>query len=412
MDHVQVRPVSERQRSRSLDVLRGFALLGILVPNIWAFSGPMAAMTDPSVIGDTPANRLAHDITSTVFLGKFMFNFALLFGAGVVMYGRKYDHADEQGQYHTKLRTGWKLWYTRCAVLLGIGLVHAYLLWYGDILTFYALAGLTLVWWVRRIRPVPQFILGLALYVVGALLMIAFSFFGVWAYHAGHIELHELSAPIQPEIDAYTGSWLDALKMRAPIALTFQLMFGILFLPAAWGIMTMGMALTRSGFLTGDRSTRTYALWTLALLPLGLALTLVGYSTVHATADELPGFIWQSLAQFVGVPLAFGYTALVIAMSKTRALALPSAALANVGRMALTNYLLQTILCTTFFYGYGFGYFGSLEFPELWLVIASVWAINIILSVLWLRAFDFGPAEWLWRSLTYGRLVPIRSRPG
>ena len=404
-----IQPEPEKARFASMDTLRGFALLGILVPNIWFFAWPMAVGTKPDeVMDDTSANQLAHDITSTLFLGKFMFLFALLFGAGVVMYSRKFDTADAQGKFHTKLTTGWKLWYARCAVLLALGLIHAYLLWYGDILTFYAVAGLTLLWWVRRLNPKLQLWGGLGLYFLGALLMTAFSALGYWGLTSGEITIEELTGDPERELEGYLGSFVDAFRVRFFTTIMFQFIFGIFFMPALWGIMTMGMGLTRLGYLTGEKTLATYLKLAALLLPLGLTLTLLVYYTTQASFELLPGFMWQAFAQPVGVPLALGYGALIIALTKLSVAKLITIPLAAVGRMALTNYFAQTLLCTTLFYGYGLGYFAQIEYPNLWLVVFSVWAFNIIFSLLWLRAFRMGPLEWGWRCLTYQRLVPIR----
>lgn len=403
-----IAPTLSAQRFGSIDTLRGFALLGILVPNIMHFAWPMAAVTDPGAMSASPANELAHTITATGFLGKFMFLFAMLFGSGVVMYARKFDHADESGKYHTKLRKGAALWYSRCAWLLLFGMLHAYLLWYGDILTYYAIAGLTLMWWIRRINPKVLFFGGITMYFMGSMLMILFTAFGYWAFSAGHIEMHELSADPAIEIAGYTGTYLDAFKTRFFITMIMQVTVGVLFLPMLWGIMSMGVGLTRMGILTGERSLRFYVISACVFLGIGIPLTGFGYAWSQSTFDLVPGFIWQALAQPVGVPLALGYAALIIALSKCSPARFICVPLAAVGRMALTNYFLHTILCTTFFYGYGLGYFASIEFPQLWLVVFAVWTINIVFSMLWLRFFVMGPFEWLWRTLTYRKLVPIR----
>jgi uncharacterized protein len=404
-----VNPTAASRRFESIDTLRGFALLGILGPNIIAFAWPMAAMTDYTVIGDTPANRLAHTITATVFLGKFMFLFALLFGSGVIMYARKFDTADESGKFHSKLRKGAGLWYARCAWLLLFGLLHAYGLWYGDILTYYAIAGLTLMWWIRRLNPQLQFWGGLTVYYIGSVLLISFSALGYWALSAGKITATELSADPAAEIIGYTGTYLDAFKIRFFTTLIMQLTIGVLFLPLLWGIMSMGMGLTRMGILTGQRSLGFYVKAAIVCLGIGIPLTAAGFVVTERTFELVPGFIWQTLAQPVGVPLALGYGALVIALSKWEPAHRLCTPLAAVGRMALTNYFLQTILCTTLFYGYGLGYFASIEYPALWLVVLSVWTINIVFSMFWLRFFTMGPFEWLWRVLTYRRLFSIRA---
>lgn len=416
-----------QQRLITLDALRGFALLGILVPNIVSFSWPMAAMVDPGIIGPGRWNQIGHDLTATVFLGKFMFLFALMFGAGVVLFDRKtaprggafcgacgYNRAGlvqgtpcpECGSHLTrakkpKLTDGAWLWHRRCFVMLGMGLVHAYFFWYGDILTWYALAGLTLLWWVRKLPAQVQVWGGLALYVFGALILLGFMLMGLWAYKEGHATRDELmgSNP-QAEIEGYLGSWFEVLRTRFPQTLMLQLMMGPLFMPALWGIMITGMGLTKLGVLTGERSLRFHATLGLVLVTVGGLLTYSVYTWIH-TITELPGFLWQGMAQLLGIPLAIGYSQIIVTLARLPLFAGPTQALANVGRMALTNYLMHTVICTTIMYGYGFGRFASVEFPALFGLIIAVWIANFAFSAIWLRYFQYGPMEWLWRQGTY-----------
>ncbi len=430
----KITPTSKAQRFGPVDTLRGFALLGILVPNIVVFAWPMMAMTDYTVMGDTAANKLGYTITATAFTGKFMFLFALLFGSGVIMYARKFDsrpgkllckrcrytltglpedspcpecNCDERIDRKPKLSEGAGLWYFRCGLLLAFGLLHAYGLWFGDILTFYAISGLTLLWWIRRLDPKIQFWGGLGLYYLGSVVMIGFSALVYWAISTGNMEVHEISADPVTEIVGYTGTYFEAFKTRFLTVLVMQFMFIPLMLPMLWGIMSMGMGLTRMGILTGERSLGFYVKAAIVCLTLGIPMTAVGFMFIYPTFDLVPGFIWQSFAQPLGIPLALGYGAVVIALSKWAPAKIITTPLAAVGRMALTNYFLQTILCTTFFYGYGFGKFATIEYPQLWLVVFTVWTINIIFSMLWLRVFSMGPFEWLWRVMTYRQLVPI-----
>ena len=369
----------------------------------------MSDITGHGLMSDAPANDLARDITSTLFLGKFMFLFALLFGSGVIMYSRKFDHADEQGKFHSPLFAGWSLWYTRCFVLLVFGMIHAYLFWYGDILTLYALAGLTLLWWVRRLNPMLQFWGGLGVFLTWSALMIGLTLLSYWSYTQGSISLEQLTGgDPQHELAGYTGTFIDAFKTRFFTTLMIQIFFGILLMPVLWGIMCMGMGLTRMNILTGQRSRRFYFTASAILLSVGILLTMLLYTASQRRFGDMFGFIWQTGAQSVGVPLALGYGALIVALSKCAWASVITTPLAAVGRMALTNYFTHTLLCTTFFYGYGLGYFAQIEYPRLWLVVLGVWAINIVFSLLWLRVFNMGPFEWLWRCLTYRRLVPIR----
>jgi uncharacterized protein len=415
MDHERLAPTppsptESRNRFQSIDTLRGFALLGILVPNIVSFAWPSSAYTNPAVISDASANTAAYQATSVFFLGKFMFIFALLFGSGVIMYARKFDAADDSGKFHSKLYTGAGLWHARCAWLLFFGLIHSYLFWYGDILTFYALAGITLLWWVRRINPKLQLLAGFTIYLLATALMFLIMRSENHAIQQGIIDINSTSLDPAFEITQYTGSWLDALQARLPISLYMTFIVAPFMIPALWGIMTIGMGLTRMGILTGQRSIRFYLTAALIGIGIGLPTTIIAFGRVHQAFDIQPGHAWETVSQLIGIPLSLGYAALVIALSKwspARFIAIP---LAAVGRMALTNYFLHTILCTTFFYGYGLGYFAKVEFPQLWLVVLSVWTINIIFSMLWLRLFTMGPFEWLWRVLTYRQLVPIRAQ--
>ncbi|MEO0512131.1 MAG: DUF418 domain-containing protein [Planctomycetota bacterium] len=396
------KPVAANDRFYTLDLLRGFALLGILGPNMLTFAWPSAAMTSHLPMGDTPANELGHAAVDVFFLGKMMFNFAMLFGAGIVLFDRKFtpdDGAPRPG--------GTGLWYARCAWLLGLGMLHAAGLWYGDILVLYAVTGMLLVWWLRRLSAGALFAIGGTLYVLGAGLFFGFTLLGVWAVNAGQAEPSEIVGNVEQELEAYRGGYLDAFGSRIVMLLFWWLVMIPVFVPAITGIMTLGMALMKSGFLTGERGTRLYAIVALVGLTVGLGGTLATMNAFDAWFGELSGFAFQGIAQFVGVPTALGYAALVILVAKKRWLAPVTGALANVGRMALSNYFAQTLICTTLFYGYGLGYFGRIGYPGLFYVMGGVWAFNIVFSAVWLRFFRFGPAEWVWRSLTYLKPQPL-----
>ena len=425
MDHRHPEPTGSGDRAFTIDTLRGFALLGILVPNVIVFGWPSAASSDITILGDTQANRLALAITQTVFLGKFMFLFALLFGAGLLLYARKFDdpHADPHSDRDPDrpappLRRGAALWYRRCAVLLVFGLIHAYGFWFGDILTWYALAGFGVLWWVRRWKTQYLVIGGAALFLLGTLLLAGLSLLGLWAFQNGHASQDELMghAP-ESEISAYLGTnrigqrygaYASAFVARFPTTLFMHLLLMPLFIPAVSGIMMLGMASLRSGILTGRLKAAASVSLGAVLILLGGAFTLTIHTVIGGASSFQGAFLWQTLAQPVGIPLAFGYLFLVVGLAQIRALRTVLTPLASVGRTALSNYFLQTLMCTTLFYGYGFGLFASIDYPRLWVVVGAVWVTNLTLSTLWLKHFRFGPAEWVWRCATYGQLVPIR----
>ncbi len=399
-------PTLKKNRFKSLDTLRGFALLGILLPNMWQFAWPMQAFKDATIISDSAANTLALNITWIGFDSKFRFLFAMLFGAGVIVYARKYDRPDLE--HKTRIYTGAPLWYLRCGLLLTFGLIHAYLFWYGDILTMYAIAGLTILWWIRRFPIKLQLTLGIISYIIGLTLMAGLTY--LLTFETQSQEQPMFMSP-ESQIAAYQGSWLDGFLQRAITTLVIQLIYMALYMATLWGIMTFGMVLMRTKVLEGAKSTRWYLISAAISLSIGIPLTWAWFNW-QAGAADLPDAHKQFRHIFVepaGLPLALGYGAIIIALTKSSTFNFITTPLAAVGRMALTNYFLHTLLCTTFFYGHGFGYYAKIEFPNLYLVVLTVWTINIIFSMLWLKHFTMGPLEWLWRSLTYRKLVPIRA---
>lgn len=408
MDHAVIdspRPKAEPERIETLDLVRGFALLGILVPNIIAFGWPVAAMSGPGymdeMLGERAWNTIGHDITSIFFLGKMMALFSMLFGAGVVIYARKFDGA-------APLSRGAGLWYRRMGWLLLIGVLHGALLWFGDILVWYAVTGLALVWWLRRLDPRLLIGLGVAAHLFSSLLMLGLSFLGILAVQQGHISSDEIMGNPITEINGYMGTYLDTLAVRVPTVLMFWFLYGPLFFPGVTGLMMIGMGLMRTGVLSGERSTRFYVVTAALGLIGGLGITVALYFGLTAASAEYGGFLWQSLSQFVGIPISLGYLAVLVLMLRFGIMRRLTRLLGNVGRMALSNYLLQTVLCTSFFYGYGGGYFLKVTYPGLFAVIGAVWVVNIVFSAVWLRFYRFGPAEWVWRCLTYWRVLPIR----
>jgi uncharacterized protein len=397
-DHAH--PVRAGERLGALDTLRGFALLGILFPNIFYFAWPMTAGYDPSIMGPSPWNGIAHQINSTVFFGKFMMIFAMLFGAGVVFFDRK-----SPGD---KLSTGAGLWYRRMAWMLFFGVCHAVLLWYGDILVWYSMAGLTAVWWVRRFPPKALIAMGLGMHLIGTALITSFMLFAVWAIAQGHVPIEQIAGDTDGEIAITLGGYFGLMAFRVSTLVMYWFILGPMFAIAIVGLMCVGIALTRLGVLTGEKSARFYATAAAILLPVGAATTYLGYdATFSAAVAPIPAMLWQCYAQFLGLPLGLGYAAVVLLLVRLGALGFLTSALAAVGRMAFTSYISQTLICTTFFYGWGLGNFASVPFPQLFAVIAGVWTFNIVFAIAWLRVFRFGPLEWLWRSLTYWELQPM-----
>jgi uncharacterized protein len=405
------RPVGAGGRIASLDVLRGFALLGILVMNIQLFAMPIAGYGNPTAFGDLSGINLGVWTFAHVFFSqKFLTLFSLLFGAGVCLFAERIEaRGGRPAKWH----------YRRMAWLLVFGLAHAYLLWVGDILAPYAICG-CLVYLLRRRRPWTLVAVGcgsllvtsLFVVLIGAVLQIS----GVPA--EVNAEVQQEWAPDASELDAeiaaYRGGWSEQQPLRTEQA--FAIHLGTLPFFVVWfcgGLMLIGMALYKWGVLSAAQDDRFYARLAATGLLAGLPLVAFG-----AWWNFAGGWTWQR-SMFFGtlfnswgcIPIALGYLGLVMLAVRRGFLPALQARLAAVGRMAFTNYLLQTVLCTTLFYGHGLGLFASAERYQQLLIVFAVWALQLWLSPIWMRRYAYGPLESLWRTLTYGRLPGAKTRP-
>lgn len=398
-------PVRQPERIASLDVLRGFALFGILMVNIQSFAMVSAAYMNPTAYGDFHgANRLVWLLTHTLFDQKFITIFSMLFGAGMVLLTTR---AESSG------RSGLAVHFRRMFWLIVFGLLHAYLLWYGDILVWYGLCGMVVIWF-RRLRPGVLIGLGLPAIAVASLLSLLSGWSIPYWPREQWAEFQEdwlpSGAAVAEELEAYRGGWLDQMPHRAGTVLEFQT---IVFL--AWGlwrvggVMLIGMALFKMGVLSAERSRRFYqGLAAIGFLA-GIPIVLEGVRQQFAHGwDARYGFFFDSQYNYwASLLVSLGWVGAVMWVCKTDALPGVRRGLAAVGQMALTNYLLQTILCTTIFYGHGFGLFGRVERVGQLGIVVLLYAGQVLFSLVWLRRFRFGPFEWLWRSLTYGRRQPM-----
>ncbi|XAM00550.1 DUF418 domain-containing protein [Phycisphaeraceae bacterium D3-23] len=401
-------PTSGGERIVSIDVLRGVVLLGILVMNIPFMGWPEAwAMDGPRFADDTPL-ALGLWFVADVFTNmKMMSIFSLLFGAGVVMVA---DRAIAAGRPPAKLH------YKRMGWLLAIGLVHAFLMWYGDILVGYALIG-SIVYLLRRL-PIRWLVAaGSASLMVSLLATLAFAgLFALWKQGdpSGYAEFDFYETALIPgEIEAYRGGPGAQFQVRWPSALAFILFIGpMMFYWWSGGMMLLGMAAMKARVITGARSSGFYA----AMLGVGfgiglpLASGLAWLKIQPSSGDGVHAMLMFAAHYVPTVFMVCGWVGLVLLLCKQPWFAKLTYPLSCVGRMALTNYLAQTLLVTLIFYGHGLGYFAKLERPAMYAIVLGVWTLQLIWSPLWLACFRFGPMEWVWRSLTYLRLEPMRKR--
>jgi len=400
-------PVSAGKRIVSLDVLRGFAVLGILVMNIQAFSMIIAAYFNPTAYGDLQGANFWVWLLSHVFADqKFMTIFSMLFGAGIVL---MWQRAQAVGRKSTGLHYRRMLW------LIIFGLMHAYLIWSGDILFTYGFCGL-FVYWFRKLRPTTLLIVGLIILSVSpALSLMAGYTMPLWPEeNVRQMESDFWRLPpekLAEEIANYQGSWSQQMQSRVPASLGMHT--GALLTWAFWragGLMLIGMALFKLGVFSAARSRRFY--WACIGLAVAIGIPAVIYGVHRNFAEE-----WHVSRFFLGAQynywgsllVSMGWVSIVMLACKSDILQRARQALGAVGRMALTNYMMHTLICTTIFYGHGFGYFGQVSRVGQIFIVLAVWAFQIPFSVIWLRHFRFGPFEWLWRTLSYLKLQPMRA---
>ncbi|MDP6541570.1 MAG: DUF418 domain-containing protein [Phycisphaerales bacterium] len=406
MDEVVSSPVSLKERIGSLDVLRGVAVLGILLMNSVCFSMVFAAYENPTVYDDLSGTGWWVWLSLHLIADqKFIAIFSILFGAGVCIFT---DRAD------AKSHNVWPLQISRMGWLLLIGIVHAYCIWYGDILVTYAVAGVVLAS-LRKWDPKRLFILGAI--SLGIVTLLINHMFGMTVSHLPEEVIAEMRSTADltsevnaNEIAAYTGSWTGQLVHRIPTSLMMHLFIVPFFV--FWrvvGLMLMGMALYRWGVLSAKRSTIFYIKMIAIGLLIGMPLILVGVwqKSIHGWDPIRQHFVdgnWNIIgAGFV----AFAWIGIVMLFCKQHRFALVRKAFAAVGRMALTNYIAQSLICTYLFYGHGLGWFGQVERLQLLGIVVAIWIFQIIFSLIWLHFFRFGPLEWAWRSATYLKFQPM-----
>ncbi|WP_312683960.1 DUF418 domain-containing protein [Stenotrophomonas chelatiphaga] len=396
-----LQPLNTADRITVMDILRGAALFGILLMNIEAFTGPL----DLSFTGVDPhwngIDYLADALVYVLVQGKFFLLFSLLFGAGFAVMAQR---AQGAGRDFTPI------YLRRSVALLLIGACHALLVWSGDILLVYALLSFLLLG--TRRWPVSMLpAMGALVYAFAVGLSLLFALL-VWAAARGGSPLDSAGSmrAAQEVIEAQRlaygqGSWAQANVQR--LADLRHMVGGILITgPEIFGMFLIGAWFARSGALADPaRFASLYARLRWIAMPVGVVLMLASAAWHPYLAPgefTVRTGLSYAMAAVASLLMALGYLGWIVqARHALGWLAAP-------GRMALTHYLLQSLLCTWLFFGYGLGFFEQL--PRAWQLVFAValFALQVGISHLWLARFRYGPMEWLWRAMTYLRWPPLR----
>ena len=401
-------PPAAASRLASLDVVRGVAVLGILLLNILSFALPEAAYVNPRAYGGWHgADLVTWGVNFVLFDGRMRGLFSFLFGASTLLV---IERAEASGRSPAEVH------YRRMAWLLAFGLAHLFLVWHGDILAHYALIGM--IAYAMRELPVSRLmVLGTMLALASAILFatIPLNIIQLQAQFPNSDTLHGFAqsfgvpspSDIAKDFALYRGSYAGLLanRLQEDSGTLFGLM--VFFGPETLGYMLFGMAALRSGMLRGEWPRAHYLRWLLLCwtiaLPAYAALAWWQWSSgfdMRVVAAMLP------LTALVRPPMIAGWICLILLLARPGGML--TSLLAAAGRMAFTNYIATSLICTTLFYGYGLGWYGHLSRWQLYPVVFGIWAAILIWSRLWLAHFRFGPFEWLWRSLARGSFQPIR----
>ena len=407
-------------RIKSIDVLRGCALLGILIMNMMSFAMPSIAYFSPVAYEASITNQILYGIGHVIADQKFMAIFSMLFGASTLLF------------IQSAVRKGKKaalLFYSRNFWLLIIGWVHSYFIWYGDVLLVYALCALVL-YFCRSISPRKQFVAGIIIYLlptIGNCITYGYTIDRLTPAEQ-QVFVEKWEPPpmaIEQELAVYRGAYAEQLAYRASMwedkdAKSTKTagveVKGLLFLgdvfARAFGMMLIGMACFTWGIFSNTREISLYKKMMRIGLGVGVPLSIIGLVLSYS-------FDWHwKYAHFLGrIPntiatpfTAFGYVALIMLWTRSEFAKALQDKLSAVGKTALTAYLLQSLVATFIFYGFGLGLFGYVNRIGQFAIIFLMWWGLLVFCPAWVNRFLYGPCEWAWRSATYMKIVPIRKK--
>ncbi len=396
------------ERIISIDILRGIAVLGILIVNIQSFSMIGAANINPTAWGDfTGINKWVWIISYVFASEKFMNIFSILFGAGIILlYTRKKRQGRHPGKVH----------YFRNFWLLVFGVVDAYFIWHGDFLVAYSLCGF-FVYLFRKMKPEGLIILASFFFLVPVLTNLMSGFSIPYWPEESYFQAMNTWLPstefINKELSVMRGSFVEQMEYRIPMAVFMQPF--LFFLNVFWRVVSMmlvGMALSKSGVILARKSHVYYVRMVAVGLSVGYLLSIVGVWQNYAHNWKMEySMFFGVIPNYLGsIAVSLGYIGIVMLIAKSVKYIAFKRVLSAVGKMAFSSYIFMSVIAGLIFYGHGFSLFGKVERIFQFGIVLTIWVLILIISPQWLKHFNYGPLEWLWRVLTYRKKIPLKKR--
>lgn len=382
----ETRRMQKPDRILSIDILRGFSILGIFLVNMPSFHTPLLYI-NPLTWWDTNPDRGWYIFTDIFAQASFYPLFAFLFGFGAILLAQR---------LHSKGQSFPLIFSRRLLALLAFGCIHAFLIWHGDILINYALFGFLFILF-HKMGGKILLVLGTVFYLVPflliALLMAVAQFFG-----AGDLDIPTDMEAVRQSIQVYrTGTFTEIIYQRLQDWYLVNNPVGaiVLFL-SIFPLFLVGAGFAKLGILAWPGVYKKQLHIILAVsLSIGLAFKLLPYLTA---SNYLTSFLQDT---FGGPVLSLFYISAITLLLQRKAIFKIMKPLSYVGRLSLSNYLLQSILGTFLFYSYGLGKYGQISFSAGLLIAVVIFMIQVLASKIWLKYFRMGPVEYAWRFFTY-----------
>jgi len=387
MQNIMISPVSTRERITSLDILRGFALLGIILVNVLGFNASF--FNFPGFYGSLPdpAQQKFYNTYISLTADKFIFMFSFLYGYGIYLQFRKFR---EQGRLYPRFMS------RRMGMLALFGIAHIFFLWAGDILLMYAIAGMVILL-IRKVPTRWQLAVSLFFYFFIAIWLAL----GVWISIPDAMISTCTNCLEQAKVTYAHGNYLECLQLRLQEYWAFRNNNTFYYLPKIMGVTLFGFMASKMELhkRVAEHTKRWILIWLLMVLI--ATVTYFGYAKIANPESRFAPAISMAGYEFMNIAIAGSYILFILLITTRRSILKALHPFALMGRMSLTNYLTQSVLLSILFYGWGFGLFGQTRVTLLVMIALCVYLLQIGINLVWFRHHEQGPLERLWRKISY-----------